>query len=339
MWFHQVMLNPGGRSRKRLRAPQKREVTEMTNPGLCETRLATALRDHPLRIFTLTGARAGPVLALIGAVHGDELEGPLTLSALMQSLDPAEMAGTLILCPAANPEALAASTRCSPSDGRNLARCFPGDPEGSPTEVLAALLARHVIRPADALIDLHSGGGPVHCPLFAGYGDAAATGSAARAMARAFGAPVVWRHPAPLPPGRTMSEAQDAGIPSIYIEAGGGIVPPPEIVSRYEDGVRGVMAHLGMLDQRPDPGPAPLQVAGSGDLDHAIMAPVSGLCHCRVDLLAPLRKGDICFDITDLDGRVLASVPAEADGIAMFLRRSRWVSQGDLLMASAHPDD
>jgi predicted deacylase len=87
MWFHQVMLNPGGRSRKRLRAPQKREVTEMTNPGLCETRLATALRDHPLRIFNLTGARAGPVLALIGAVHGDELEGPLTLSALMQSLE------------------------------------------------------------------------------------------------------------------------------------------------------------------------------------------------------------------------------------------------------------
>lgn len=311
----------------------------MTRPGLTETRLATSIPAHPLRVFTLTGARPGPVLAVIGAVHGDELEGPLTISTLMRTLDPADLAGRLILCPAANPEALAASTRCSPSDGRNLARCFPGDPGGSPTEVLAALIAQHVIRPADALIDLHSGGGPVHCPLFAGYGDAPDTGSAAREMAQAFGAPVVWRHPAPLPPGRTLSEAQDAGIPAIYVEAGGGTAPPPAILSRYAAGLRAVMAHLGMLEPDPEIVPPPMTVTGSGDLDHAIMAPVSGLCSCRVELLAPLRRGDLCFDITDLDGQILASVPAEADGVAMFLRRSRWVSKGDLLMASARRED
>lgn len=308
----------------------------MTQPGLSETGYETAWPDQPLRLFTLTGDRPGPVLALIGAVHGDELEGPLTLAGLMQSLDPAEVSGQLILCPAANPEALAASRRTSPSDGRNLARCFPGGPDGSPTEVLAGLIARHVIRPADALVDLHSGGGPLVCPVFAGYGDDGAAAPAARAMARAFGAPVIWRHPAPLPPGRTLSEARDAGIPAIYIEAGGGTAPSEDVLALYSAGVRRVMAHLGLLAHAPDaPFPTTLEVAGAGDLDAAIMAPVSGLCRCRLDLLDAVARGQTCFDITDIDGRPLASVTAEADGVAIFLRRSRWVTQGDLLMASA----
>ncbi|WP_341860882.1 succinylglutamate desuccinylase/aspartoacylase family protein [Gymnodinialimonas sp. 57CJ19] len=311
----------------------------MTAPGLIETCHPTALSQHPLRVFTLTGVSPGPVLALIGAVHGDELEGPLTLSALMQYLDPARLCGQLILCPAANAEALAASTRCSPSDGLNLARCFPGDPKGAPTEVLAALIAEHVIRPADALVDLHSGGGPVDCPVFAGYGDAPATRTANLAMARAFGAPVIWRHPAPIASGRTLSEADASGIPAIYIEAGGGTFPTEDILEAYSDGVRRVMAHLGMIDSAPLTATAPLFVAGNGDLDAAIMAPASGLCSCRVSLLDKISAGQPCFDITDIDGRLLHTIAAQADGITMFLRRSRWVSKGDLLMASATPDD
>lgn len=335
-WRH---VEPAAPHRATMHALQHEKADQMTAPGLSEQRLETALADHPLRVFRMTGARPGPVLAVIGAVHGDELEGPLTIAHLMRSLDPAGISGELILCPAANPEALAASTRCSPSDGQNLARSFPGDPGGGPTSVLAALIARHVIRPADALIDLHSGGGPLHCPVFAGFGDAADTGRAAGDMARAFGAPVVWRHPAPLPPGRTLSEAQDAGIPAIYVEAGGGTAPPTDVLNLYETGVRRVMAHLGMMDMVDDAMPPPLRVTGSGDLDHAVMAPVSGLCRCCVSLLDPLRQGDICFEISDLDGAVLATVPAETDGIAIFLRRSRWVNEGDLLMASAVGED
>lgn len=312
----------------------------MPEPGLSETQFPTAWPDHPLRVFTLTGARQGLVLALVGAVHGDELEGPLTLAALMRAIDPVRLRGRLILCPAANPEAISAGRRCSPSDGGNLARCFPGDPNGHPTEVLAHLVAHHVIHPADALIDLHSGGGPLECPVFAGYGDDPATGAAARAMAQAFGAPVVWRHPAPMPPGRTLSEARDIGIPAIYAEAGGGICPPASVLALYEAGVLRVMAHLGMIDAAPPaPATAPRTVRGSGDLDAAVMAPASGLCTCRIGLLDRIEADTPCFDIADLDGRLLTRVRAGVDGIAMFLRRGRWVTRGDLLMAIARPDD
>lgn len=337
--MNKIILSVDGTSQNLLLSVlDQGDDTDMNSPRLTETRLGTATPAYPLRIFTLTGAQNGPVLALIGAVHGDELEGPLTISNLVRTIDPECLSGRLILCPAANAEALAASQRCSPSDGRNLARCFPGDPKGSSTEVLASLIARYVIRPADALIDLHSGGVPVHCPVFAGFGDADDTGGASLAIARAFGTPVIWRHPAPLPPGRTLSEAQSGGIPAIYVEAGGGTVPLPDVLSQYEAGVRRVMAHMGMLDDAPEAATSQLYVAGRGDLDNAIMAPVSGLCHCRIDLLDPLHKGDLCFDITDLDGGHLASVLAETKGVAMFLRRSRWVTKGDLLMASAIPE-
>lgn len=311
---------------------------KMTKPGLCETQYQTAWAAHPLRVFTVTGTRPGPVLALIGGVHGDELEGPLTLARLMQDLSLEKLAGTLIICPAANPEALSASQRCSPSDGGNLARCFPGDPDGSPTEVLANLIARHVIRPADALVDLHSGGGPLDCPVFAGYGDNPETRAATVGMANAFGAPVIWRHPAPMAPGRTLSEADSAGIPAIYIEAGGGIAPPLDVLALYGAGVRRVMAHLGMMETEQHARPTQLRVFGNGNLDAAVMAPATGLCTCKISLLDQIDVGDICFEITDINGQHLSKVTAQSAGVAIFLRRSRWVTAGDLLMASATPE-
>ena len=48
--------------------------------------------------------------------------------------------GRLRLVPVAHEAAHVASLRSSPIDGRNLARTFPGDPAGEPTERLAAAL-------------------------------------------------------------------------------------------------------------------------------------------------------------------------------------------------------
>jgi len=299
--------------------------------------LQTPLPNHPLRIWTVLGEHPGPTLALTGAVHGDEMEGPLTLSALLAEVDPERLSGTLIVCPVANADAVAGAVRCSPSDGLNLARCFPGDPSGSYTPALAALIAEHVIRPADALVDLHSGGQALDAVLFAGFGDGPGTGARNRAMAMAFGAPVVWRHPPPMAPGRTLSVAEDAGIPAIYVEASGGLNPSAPLLAAYASGVRRVMAHLGMIDG-PDPAPPPRHVQGAGDLDHAIAAPATGLCACHIRLLDPIAPGTLCFTITDPGGALLAQVRAGATGIAMFLRRAAWVNRGELLMALAEEE-
>ena len=296
--------------------------------------------SRPLSVWTVTGARPGPVLAAIGGVHGDEMEGPLTLSALLHDVDSAELAGTMIVCPIANGEAIAAYTRCSPSDGKNLARCFPGDPRGSYTEILAALIAEHVIVPADYLVDLHSGGVALDSVTFAGYGDAPnGVGEKAKAMAEAFGAPVVWRHEPPMAPGRTLSVADAHGIPAIYVEAGGGPSPPANVLQVYSAGMLRVLRSLGMYDDDPGQRPVPaLHVVGAGDLDVAGPSPATGICTCHVSLLDRLAPDTVCFTITDLEGTPRATVQAGTHGYAMFLRRNRWVEAGELLLAVAVDD-
>ncbi|MBD3625406.1 MAG: succinylglutamate desuccinylase/aspartoacylase family protein, partial [Rhodobacteraceae bacterium] len=94
----------------------------MSAAGVTESVYETSRPSHPLRVFRLSGERQGPTLALIGAIHGDEYEGPVVLSQLLARLDPGSLAGRLIVCPAANAAAVATSTRCSPDDGANLAR-------------------------------------------------------------------------------------------------------------------------------------------------------------------------------------------------------------------------
>ena len=69
---------------------------------------------------------AGPTALLTGANHGDEYEGPLALFELARTLDPREVAGTVIIVPAMNYPAFRAGTRTSPIDRGNLNG--PGNP-------------------------------------------------------------------------------------------------------------------------------------------------------------------------------------------------------------------
>ena len=89
-------------------------------------------------------------------------------------LDPASMRGAFAAIVTANPFAYASRTRESPLslDGRNLARVFPGDPFGLPTERLAAALfhlIRRTVGEGDLLLDLHSGTAEVAFATMVGY--------------------------------------------------------------------------------------------------------------------------------------------------------------------------
>lgn len=310
------------------------------DPGVHSTCHAIPGSQRSLRIVTVTGAQPGPTLAVIGAIHGDELEGPLAIGQLLSNLDPSEISGRLILLPVANPEAVAAGLRCAPIDGKNLARVFPGNPDGTPTEAAADLITRLVIAPADALIDLHSAGVNVESPLFAGYPDTpGGLGARAAAMARAFGAPVVFRHGTPTAPGRTISIAEARGIPAIYLEATGGVSPCEDSVDAYAEGVLRVMQHLGMIPQMLPAVQAPLCLVGAGNLDApSLSAPVAGLLVCHARLCRPVSRGEICFTIRDVDGTVLAELAAQSPGYPVFLRRTRWAEAGEMLMLLAVED-
>lgn len=140
-------------------------------------------------MFEIKGAPDGPRVMVTGGIHGDEYEGPAAIADLLIQLPKLPLSGTVVAVPVANPSAWQAGTRTSPEDQLNLARTFPGNASGSPTEQLAAGIFE-VALGCDYLIDLHSGGVEYRFVPLAGY-----YGPASLEAARRFGLPVLWQLP------------------------------------------------------------------------------------------------------------------------------------------------
>lgn len=316
-----------GRAGER-RAPSAASWWDQRRPGEV-TPIHLTEPEGTLDLFVAAGARPGPTLAVLGGVHGDEYEGPLAIADLLSTLEPRDLAGTLIAAPVANPPAFAAGSRASPLDGLNLARCFPGRADGTASERLAWTLTEQVLGAADALIDLHSGGIAYEMALLAGYCDRGdAIGRRSRDLAIAFGAPVLWAHPE-IAPGRTLSAALDRGIPCLYTEAAGGGAAPAPVVRCYVEGVRRVLTALGMLDGEP-PAPRHREVwRGSGDTDLALAARADGLFRSFAGAGEVVGAGQPLGEIVAYDGRVRERIVAEEAGVVAMVRRIPRVAAGD----------
>ena len=108
--------------------------------------------------ITVINGGDGPTALLTGGNHGDEYEGPIALQELAATLDPAQVTGRLIILPMMNQPAFAAGRRCSPIDGGNMNRSFPGRPDGTVTQKIAHYIATELVPLADVVLDFHSGG-------------------------------------------------------------------------------------------------------------------------------------------------------------------------------------
>ena len=111
-------------------------------------------------VSTIRGERPGPVLALIAGNHGYEYPPILALQRLRAQLDPAALAGTIIMVHVANmPSFLGRTVYFSPVDGKNLNRVYPGNEGGTISERIAHAITTEVIERADYVLDLHCGDG------------------------------------------------------------------------------------------------------------------------------------------------------------------------------------
>ena len=221
-------------------------------------------------------------MLVLGAVHGDEYEGVETIPEVFRRVAPDALRGALLMVPICNVPAYESVLRNSPIDGLNLARVFPGDPNGTITQRIAHWITQKLIKPADFIIDLHSGGVTAEIPSLIGFTHSDdELGRRSRAGALAFGASVIWEHPPPMPPGRTLSAATDLGVPAIYTEAGGGGYARPSDVGCFTTGVINVMKHLDMLDGQPQTQPITHHLSGDGNMDSVISTPARWLLPIR----------------------------------------------------------
>ncbi|MCF6476804.1 succinylglutamate desuccinylase/aspartoacylase family protein, partial [Nonomuraea sp. MG754425] len=199
-----------------------------------------------LTVHTLQGATEGPRMVMFGGIHGDEPMGSETVRRLLHTIDPADLTGTIVAVPVANPYAHQALTRNTPLDGVNLNRIFPGSPHGSITEQLAATLTQ-ILDGADYFIDFHSGGNFATVE-YAYLHDAGAE------MSRAYGTSLLYHgHPYI---GSATGWALDKGVRCMVSELGGGGQRIEEYLTRGIDGTLNVLRTIGMLPGDPTPPPA-----------------------------------------------------------------------------------
>lgn len=323
-------------ARSRIRCP-----VDLTSPGKRSGNLALRHSDNanPLGIYPVpvmvVAGEPGPTTLLVAGVHGDEFEGPLALIALFQSLDPARVKGRLIFLPALNAPAVRASSRVSPLDGANLNRAFPGDRDGPPTAMLAHLVETVLMPGCDAVIDLHAGGKAsffTPCALAARTADGALS-PANMALARAFGAPVIWvlgRHN----DDRSVNAAATRqNVTMIAAELGGRGAVTPEILALTRRGLRRCLAHLGHLDEMPAADCVAPRVVEIADAGHSVHAPGQGLLEPLATAGQPVCEGQLLARLYALDdpARPPTDVHAPATGVVLAVGARGHVEHGDFV--------
>ena len=250
----------------------------------------------------------GPSLLLMAGNHGDEYEGELQLGRLMRRLDVTKIRGAVTILPMANLPAVMAAKRCSPFDGGNLNRAFPGDPAGPPTARMAHFLEHDLFPLHDAVLDLHSGGtsmAHLPCTLVERQADAARF-ARSLALLRAMGAAHAFiADNGPAAP-TSMGAAGRAGTIGLSGEFGGGGTVTPESMAFTAAAIDRLLMAFGIAEE-PVLSSAPLAASPAQQLlslsrhSQGIYAGRRGWFEPVVPLGALVSAGDLAGWYHDLE--------------------------------------
>lgn len=249
----------------------------------------------------------GPTLTVIGGTHGDEVEGPVAALKLLHRLQPSDIRGRVIVLPALNVQAVEAAQRTSPTDGLDLNRNFPGDPDGSIAQMTAHFVDRQILPRSDLVLDVHTGGRFLRFPGSLWLLECPDAGHLERTIeaGRAFGAPYTIVSPSL---GGDMSEsAARHGCIYLSTELSGSGSIDPELLKLIEDGIARLFAHLGMTG-RADAAPSTrmMTVAGS---EAVVLAPRNGLFEPLVRIEDRIEAGQCIGVIHAIDEPGSAGTP------------------------------
>ena len=289
-----------------------------------------------LPALVIKGSTPGPTLLVTAGVHGDEFEGMVALPMFARSLDPGSLAGTVVGLPVCNPPAFEAQSRESPPavDGKNLAREFPGQSAGTPTQRLAAelfSLVRRLLGPDDLFVDLHSGGSRYRYLPMVGYRDIDGPArKASEEAARHFGSGRLWTIGDV--PGTFNSETSRAGIPTIGTESTGQGGCRPEDVAAYVGGLRNLLRYLGMI-----PGGPPAREDAPAWRATQVYASRSGLFLARADLGHRVASGEVVGEVLSASGDTLERLASPHAGQVWALRAFGTIRAGDMAAWIARP--
>jgi len=280
---------------------------------------ATSL-SMPVQV--VNGRKAGPVLFVSAAIHGDELNGVEIVRRLLKRKALTSLRGTLIAVPIVNVHGFLDQSRYLP-DRRDLNRSFPGSARGSVAARLANTFLNEIVTRADYGIDLHTGAvDRSNLPQIRANLDDAET----LMLARAFGVPVIIN--SDVRDGSLRGCAGDMGKPVITYEAGEALRFDEVCIRAGVRGILNVMSAIGMLPERRHAARHAPVIASATSW---IRAPASGIVSNKVQLGRTVRKDQRLATISDPLGREEEDVPARFDGIVIGRSNLPLALEGDAL--------
>lgn len=286
----------------------------------------------------------GPTLYVQAAQHGREINGSEVLRRLHDELlgREAEFSGTLIAVPVADPITFDRVSYTAPesldSVNANMNRCWPGDPDGSLHERMAASLWEYVSQ-ADAIVDLHTGSREMLTHTVYLKGD-----EQCRDLAEAFGTDLLLAEAAGDDADTEWSErnfggklrvaATREGIPSITPELAHNKELVEGAIEAGFDGMLGVLRHMEMLPGDPE---SPDFTVAKNHLGR-VQAADSGLFHVDgdVELGDSVEPGDYVGQLYDpTTYETLQEVTVDREGIVYSLAKEATITAGSTLVGVA----
>jgi uncharacterized protein len=308
-------------------------------PPTTLARRSFSLADLDTPALDIRGAGDGPLLTVIAGVHGGEYASMAALRIWARGLADRELRGRVLAVPVLNlPSFWTRTPFVVPDDGKNLNRCFPGNPSGTLADRIASDTFTKIIEGSDALIDMHAGDMVEALQPFALY-DAGRAEARARDLATAYGLGYVIRQePGPdrAVAGTTSAAAAEIGIPAIIAEAGGCGLVERSAVEAHVRGLDRVLALLGMSDGRPEEE----QEAGAPTVYLKrflwLRCRQQGWWEPSAWVGDEVTAGQVIGTVSSIDGtQALETITAPADGVLMFITSSPAVRADGLLLGLA----
>jgi predicted deacylase len=287
--------------------------------------LPSLYHGEPLSMPThvIHGKKDGPILLVMGAIHGDEINGTEIIRRLLSQKGFSDLSGTLICVPVVNVYGYIHQSRYL-VDRRDLNRCFPGSASGSLGSRLAHLIVQELLLKASHVIDLHTGA--LHRSNFPQI-RSSLNNQETRSLAHAFSAPVIID--SRQRDGSLRQMALDLKKPCLLYEVGEALRFEEMGIRLGVKGILNVMQHLGMLKTT---GENKLSRPTIVSNTHWVRAGRSGNLLTKKKLGSIVKKGEVIglisnpFDlsstriISPYKGIVIAlsKLPAVHEGQALF---------------------
>jgi predicted deacylase len=262
----------------------------------------------PVTVINGSAGGSGPEPAGVvafGGTHGNEYEGQVAIKRLCTGLDPAEMRGRVILIPQLSETACRAHERCSPEDGVNMNRAFPGNARGTLSYRISNFVKTRIFPQARVVIDIHSGGKESVFPLCTSFHPLtnAEQHAETAAIARLFDTPFIFVYSRQMASGLLTDEAEDEGKIALGGEFGHAEGTSVGGVRHAYEGIKNVLRHYGMLSGeiiRVDAARAtPPRMVQAPNLSDYIPSPRSAIWEPVVTPGADVDEGDLVGRLHD----------------------------------------